>query len=175
MDTDPANQPGPASGGTAAGDRPEAIFVPSSGGDVAVLLGSSNRVLLSAEQSGGDVGLVEITLEPGSGSPPHTNTREALAWYVIEGSVTWELDGRQVDVAAGGAAYVPRDQAHSFVNRTDRPARVLLIGLPGGFEGFFLDLRGRLPEEIPAGPPPPEALATLSEVADRYGQQLHGG
>jgi uncharacterized cupin superfamily protein len=119
-------------------------------GEESVFLGMSNRVL-SHQGGPDDIGLAEITVAPGSGAPRHTNTREAVSWYVLDGTMTFELDGELIDVAAGGAVFFPRGGTHTFFNRSDRPARALLVCAPGGFEGFLLELGGRVPEQTPEG------------------------
>ena len=135
-------------------------------------LGTENRVLLTAEETAGDVGVIDITIQPGAGSPPHTNTREALVWYVIDGTMTFRTETGPLQVSQGSAFFQPKGATHAFVNQSDRPVRALLVCLPGGFEQFLLDL-SVLPDDVPAGPPPAEAMELLVRTAERYGQKVH--
>jgi quercetin dioxygenase-like cupin family protein len=144
-------------------------------GEESVFLGVSNRVLSRRGGAPDDIGLADVTVAPGGGAPRHTNTREAVTWYVLDGTMTFELNGEMVDAAEGAAVFFPQGATHTFLNRSDRPARALFVCTPGGFEGFLLELGGRLPEEAPAGPPSPEVIGVLTEVAERYGLQLHMG
>ena len=143
--------------------------------EVAVFLGLSHRVLAGRTQTDGSVSVVEVTVPPGVGAPLHANTREALTWYVLDGTLSFVPDQGVVDVGAGRLIFLPPGQVHTFVNRTDVTARALLICTPGGLEGFFTELAARLPADAPAGPPPPEALAVMQEIGRRHGLEIHPG
>jgi hypothetical protein len=60
----------------------------------------------------------------------------------------------------------PRGVPHAFWNATDRPARLLEIISPAGFEGYFAGLGEIFADQ---GPPDPGRLA---ELAERYGLDL---
>ena len=143
--------------------------------EVAVFLGMSNRVLAGRDRTDGSVSVVEVTVPPGVGAPLHTNTREALTWYVLDGTLAFVHGDGMVDVGAGRLVFLPPGQVHTFTNRTDLPARALLICTPGGLEGFFTELAAALPADAPTGPPPPEALAVMQEIGRRYGLELPTG
>ena len=131
-------------------------------------LGMRNRVL--AED--GAFGAVEITVPPGSGPPPHTNTREALAYYGLEGMLSFMSGSGDRTLRPGDFISMPKGDTHTFVNRGDGAARALLIVSPAGFERFFADASKVLPAEAPAGPPSAEILTALAEVGERYGMTL---
>lgn len=148
------------------------VSVVSRDGESAVFLGMSHRILVQGDQTGGAIGAVEITISPGAGVPPHTNVREALAWYVTEGTLTFHLEDGPVQLHRGSLVYLPRGGRHTFVNETDQPVTALMVCAPGGFEGLFVELAARLPAEQPAGPLPVAALEGMAEVAERYGMRL---
>ena len=139
----------------------------------AVFLGMTNRLLASRDATDGSVSVVEITVGPGVGAPPHTNQREALTWYVLEGELTFFEGATPVTRRAGELIFMPADGVHTFLNQTDRDARALMICTPGGFEGFLVDVAAVLPDEAPAGPPPAEAMAAMERVGAQYGLILH--
>lgn len=149
------------------------VHVPSTSGETSTFLGTENRVLLSAGQTGGAAGVVDISIRPGAGAPLHTNTREALVWYGIDGTITVQTEEGAVELAPGDAIFLPKGFTHAFSNASDRPARALLVCLPAGFEGFMLDLAGQLPADLPPGPPSQEAMEILTTTAARYGQTVH--
>ena len=136
-------------------------------------LGMSHHVLLGAEHTDGLAGVVDISAQPGAGAPLHTNNREALVWFGIEGTLVVETEDGPSSITPGDAMFLPKGSAHAFTNRSDRPARALLVCLPGGFEEFLLELSGSLPVAVPAGPPPPEAIHTLATTAARYDVIVH--
>jgi quercetin dioxygenase-like cupin family protein len=141
--------------------------------ETSTFLGTENRVLLTASDTDGAVGVIDITIQPGAGAPLHTNTREGLIWCVIEGQLTLQTEQGTLEIAAGSATFLPTGDTHKFLNLTDSPVRGLLVCIPGGFERFFLDLSGKLPADVPVGPPPPEATEILTRAAEPYGVNLH--
>jgi quercetin dioxygenase-like cupin family protein len=141
-------------------------------GEVHQLLGVAHRVLVGSEETRGAAAVVEVTVPPGAGSPPHIDRREALVWYVIEGAIAFETETGPVKLDAGGALFLERDSSHGFANSGDRPARAILAAVPAGIEGFFREASSVLPAEAPAGPPPAEVANALADVAGRYGIEL---
>jgi mannose-6-phosphate isomerase-like protein (cupin superfamily) len=136
-------------------------------------LGTENRVLLTSGETEGAVGVIDILIQPGAGAPLHTNTREALLWFVIDGTLTLQKEEGPVDVRQGSAIYLPKGATQTFANTSDRPVRALLVCMPGGFEGYLLELSGRLPADLPTGPPSPEAMELIVRTAERYGSIVH--
>jgi mannose-6-phosphate isomerase-like protein (cupin superfamily) len=136
-------------------------------------LGMENRVLLTSGETEGAVGVIDILIQPGAGAPLHTNTREALLWFVIDGTLTLQKEEGPVRVGQGSAIYLPKGATQTFANTSDRPVRALLVCMPGGFEGYLLELSGRLPADLPTGPPSPEATELIVRTAERYGSKVH--
>ncbi len=141
-------------------------------GELHDVFGVAHRTVIASAQTGGAAAIVEITIPPGAGSPPHTDQREALAWYVIEGVIDFETGGRELELQPGGAVFMERNSLHRFANTSDAPARALLVALPGGIEGFFREAATVL-RNAPTDPPSPEAVAAFAQVAERYGIELH--
>jgi quercetin dioxygenase-like cupin family protein len=141
-------------------------------GEVHQLLGVTHRILVGGAESDGAAAVVEVTVSPGAGSPPHIDRREALVWYVIDGAIDFETETGPVKLGAGGAIFLERDARHGFANSGGHPARALLLALPAGIEGFFRDAASVLPAEAPTGPPPAEVANALGDVAGRYGIEL---
>jgi quercetin dioxygenase-like cupin family protein len=137
------------------------------------LFGVAHRILVASEQIGGAAAVVEITIPPGAGSVPHTNQREALAWYVIDGVVDFETEEGPRTLEPGGALFMVRHSRHRFANIGDRPARALMIALPGGIEAFFREAASALRTTLPTAPPSPETVEAFAQVAARYGIELH--
>ena len=146
----------------------ENVHVDVNNRKTSTFLGTDNHVLLGSGQTDGLAGVVEIAIQPGAGAPPHTNTREALLWYGIEGAMALETEGGRTVLTAGDAMFLPKGHTHGFTNPSDRPARALLVCFPGGFEEFLLELSGKLPAGVPAGPPAPDAFEALATTAAKY-------
>ena len=63
--------------------------VPAQTDEVYTILGMRNKVLTTGEATDGAFGAVEIAVPPGGGPPLHTNTREALGYYGLEGTLSF--------------------------------------------------------------------------------------
>ena len=136
-------------------------------------LGMRNDVLATADEADGTFGAVQITVPPGVGPPLHTNTREALGYYGLEGTLSFQTESGERRLRPGEFLALRKGGTHTFANKGETPARALMIASPGGFERFFADAAAALPAEAPPGPPPPEAIAKLAEIAAVHGMELH--
>ena len=77
-------------------------------------LGSLYEKLVSAGETGGQLGVSIVTQPPGMASPLHVHTREAEAWFILDGTMTYLAGGELVDLAAGDFIYLPRRRATRF-------------------------------------------------------------
>ena len=135
----------------------------------AVSLGGLGVVYkVGGRDTGGAYAIVEHPLEPGAlAAPPHTHTREDELSLVLEGEVGVQIGDTVYTAGPGDYIRKPRDVPHTFWNATDRPARLLEIISPAGFEGYFREAATLL---TTGGPPD---VGALKAVAARYGLTLH--
>lgn len=110
-----------------------------------------------------------VAMPPGLASPYHTHLNEDEAFYVLDGHVRFVCDGRWLDAGPGTWVYGPRGIPHGFRVMGERPARMLLMCAPAGFEKFVLELCSPLD----AVPGPPE-MATLIATAGRFNVNILG-
>jgi mannose-6-phosphate isomerase-like protein (cupin superfamily) len=103
-------------------------------------LGLELAVRLPPDASGGALTIIETVNAPGFGPPLHRHG-ETEVFRILEGRYLFEVNGRRVEAGAGELISVPGGNAHAFVNITDRPARQIVMILPGmDAQGFFLGL-----------------------------------
>jgi quercetin dioxygenase-like cupin family protein len=98
--------------------------------------------LLGAEETGGELSLVELRGLPGSGPGGHIDPwRESF--YVLEGELTFrfEQDGavRSVVAGPGDSVSIPTGVGHAFSVTSGEPARYLIASSPAGIDKFFAD------------------------------------
>ena len=106
----------------------------------------------TASTSGGRFSLMDRTLPP-HGRPPaaHRHPGTLEAFLVLEGELTFTLDGERTPVSTGGFVMVSEGEAHTFVNDNDAPARVLIIHAPP-LDAYFDELAGLWSNGATPGP-----------------------
>jgi quercetin dioxygenase-like cupin family protein len=142
-------------------------------GRTIAVVGDVYRFLATGQDTDGKYATWEAVVPPGGGPPPHVHSREQEGFYVLEGEITFTVNGERVVATAGTFANMPVGTPHSFKNEGDRPARMLISVAPAGLEGMFFEFGVPLADGATAGPPPTKAeIETLLEVAPRYGIEI---
>ena len=152
--------------------RQPTLTKPAEGRTVAVV-GDVYRFLATGEDTNGQYALWEAIVPPGGGPPPHVHRREEEGFYVLDGEITFTVNGEQVVATAGTFTNMPVGTTHSFKNESDRSARMLISVAPAGLEKMFFEV-GVLLEEgaTTALPPTHEEIERLLAVAPRYGIEI---
>jgi quercetin dioxygenase-like cupin family protein len=94
-------------------------------------------IKLRSEQTGGRVAIVAVTVPAGWPGPPLHHHDFDEAFYVLDGALTFEVDGARHTAGPGTLAFAPRGSHHTLANLGETPARYLLVITPGGFERRF--------------------------------------
>lgn len=116
---------------------PSVVLGPGEGEALSVA-GARVSVKVASRDTRGRFSLAEYELPAGyEGLPVHVHGSFEHAWYVVEGRVRVEIEGRGHDVGPGGFVYVRRGEAHTIANPGDAPARVVAVDTPGGLEAFY--------------------------------------
>jgi quercetin dioxygenase-like cupin family protein len=122
---------------------------------------------LPPSASGGALTVIETVNAPGFGPPRHRH-RETEVFRVLEGRYLYEVDGRRFRADAGDVVSVPGGAEHGFANVTDRPARQLVMVLPGlDAEAFFTGLGAVMRDGVPD-------QAALNAFGARWGVEFLG-
>ena len=145
---------------------------PAQGRTVAVV-GDVYRFLATGEDTNGKYALFEALVSPGGGPPPHVHSREEEGFYVLEGEITFTVNGERVVATAGMFANMPVGTPHSFKNESSKPARMLISVAPAGLEQMFFEFGVPLPEgSTTALLPKKEKIEKLLAVAPKYGIEI---
>ena len=116
-------------------------------------LGVQYKTILSPDQTGGSMSVVDSWSPAGSGPPRHVHMDEDETFVILTGTCKFWLEGNEFKANAGESVFIPRGMEHTFKVEGDGPCRHLVILTPGGFEGFFEDMakgQCRIPEDMPA-------------------------
>jgi quercetin dioxygenase-like cupin family protein len=150
------------------------IAVQPGAGEALWFLGALATVKASSEATAGRVTVTEFLAPCGHGSPLHIRKDHDQSFYVLEGELTFWLDGEIVAAPAGSYVYGPRGIPFRFTVSSEQ-ARFLLVTDPGSFEQFMRALAEPARERAipPAATEPPD-IARLSATAADYGIEILG-
>ena len=120
----------------------------------------TTNVLLRSEETDGHVSVTEIVVPPRSAGPPlHTHDFDEAS-YMLEGELIFQVDDALVKKGAGELSFAARNVPHTLANRSDAPARYVLVCTPAGFERHW----ARMTAEAAGVEPPRWALQPIPEV-----------
>ena len=148
--------------------EPAVIKQPTEGKRIGIV-GDIYRFLATSEETGGRYAMIEATVLPGGGPPPHIHRREDEMFYVVEGEITMQIGDERRVAKAGTFVHMPIGILHAFTNDTDQPAKVLISFAPAGLEQMFAEVgkdlgEGELPDKVS-----PQEMERILDAADRYG------
>ncbi len=143
-------------------------------GEATWFLGALVIAKADTVSTGGRVAVLEHRAPRGAGSPLHIHRREDEWFYVLEGQLTFWVDGDLIVADAGTFVYGPRSIPHTFSVSSDE-AHFLLVTEPAGFDAFVREVG--MPAERRQIPPPtsaPPDVERLTRIAAGYGIEIIG-
>jgi mannose-6-phosphate isomerase-like protein (cupin superfamily) len=118
-----------------------------------------------AAQTGGDFSLMERTVPAGARMPPaHKHTNCSEAFFVLDGAITFLIDGGSLTGGPGDFLLVPRGASHTFGNTSDTAARLLVLHAPA-MDAYFEELHLLWAQGQPPAP------GQERELMSRYGME----
>jgi len=154
-----------------------AFYRPAGSAPATWAMGSLFEQVLSAADSGGALGLALVTQPPGTATPLHRHTREAEAFFLLDGSMTYRAGEETFHLTGGDFIWLPPGLPHAFRVTGPAPVRFLGLASPGGLLALYDEVgipatERRLPGED--GQTMGEEIARWNEVGPRYGLQVVG-
>ena len=126
------------------------------------------RFLLTGDHSTGSVALFELTVRGGQRlpAPAHSHDHYEETIYGLDGVLTWTVDGKTIDVAAGQALCIPRGAVHRFENLAGQDAKALCVITPAAIGPQYFREAFEVLRAAAGGPPD---RAKLAEIMRRHG------
>jgi quercetin dioxygenase-like cupin family protein len=133
------------------------------------------NVRLSNRDNAAGLSLLENVMAHGFSPPLHVHHHENETFYMLEGTVRFEMDGKPIIAGPGDVVHVPAGAVHSFVVLSPDGARFLTI-TDGGFEDMVREVsrpaaNDGLPEQTV---PTPAQQQMLAAACSRNGLELLG-
>jgi mannose-6-phosphate isomerase-like protein (cupin superfamily) len=143
----------------------EPSIIAAGKGTIVTARGSVMAFKAIAAQTGGDFSLMERTVPPRGRRPlPHRHVNCSEAFWVLDGTITFVLDGVGQRGRRDDFLLVPRGAGHTFGNDGEEPARLLVLHAPA-MDAYFAELDALWSRQTP--PSPEEERALMS----RYGME----
>lgn len=127
---------------------------------------------LDSAATGGAFNLTEMIILPASGPPLHCHAHEDELFIILEGELSFWVDGRAIVAAGGDVVFGPRGVPHTFKNCSTRPVRALVQITPPASEMFFKRFTAPAPGGGPASDT--EIIARIQRLAPEYGIEILG-
>ena len=120
------------------------------------------RFLCDTKETKGAWSLMEEDIPLGMGPSPHRHDWDE-AYYVTEGVVNFEIDGKQVRLERGDFAYFPRNTVHAFKGASPAPGSSRSIfAAPGHSSEFFEEVNREVLKL-------PDDLTKVPAIGERHG------
>jgi quercetin dioxygenase-like cupin family protein len=121
--------------------------------------------LLEAADTNGSAAMFEFTVPVGAKVPiPHYHEHYDETIYGLEGTLTFTVDGKAIDIRPGETCFIPRGAVHGFDNLKKEDAKALAVITPALLGCiFFKEVAGI----VNAGGPPD--LQKLGLVMAKHG------
>lgn len=108
-------------------------------GETLQILGTQTRFLCLPKQTDQKWSLLEVSLPKGAGAPPHRHPWDE-AYYVVDGTVRFVIDGVPQLLNAGDFLYAPANTVHAFAGHSDLISKVIVFDAPAHAETFFREV-----------------------------------
>jgi quercetin dioxygenase-like cupin family protein len=132
--------------------------------------GDRVAILLDGAATGQKYTIMEATLPPDAGPPPHVHHREDETISVLSGEITFFLGDTTKLLKTGDFIFAPRGIPHHFKNTGPEEAILLETASPAGIESFFEAVGHQLADRnTPPMPRSAEDVAHMIAVAPSFG------
>jgi quercetin dioxygenase-like cupin family protein len=121
--------------------------------------------LLEGKDTNEQLAMFEFKVPVGAKVPiPHAHVAYDETTYGLEGTLTYTVNGKTIEVAAGETLFIPRGAEHGFNNLHQTDAKALAVISPALIGPDFFKEVGAL---IAAGGPPD--VEKLKAIYDKWG------
>jgi quercetin dioxygenase-like cupin family protein len=146
--------------------------VPAGLGPSIWVVGDTYTFKSTGKETDGTLTVMEASVPPGAGPPPHIHHDADEAYYVLEGELEVLAGEHTFTARAGSYVYIPQGTLHRFQNVGTRASRMLVLLTPAGFENFLFEVGQPARPGESAPPFGPEELERTIAAAPKHHLEL---
>lgn len=142
-------------------------------GETLGVAGGNYRIIVSGDETNGAYAVIEMTVPPGGGPPPHSHPKTQEMFYLLEGELEFKTEAGKIKLQEGGFVNIPFGGAvHCFKNISAGYAKLLCTVVPAGLEEVFREIGtpAKPGEFLPLPELTPERITFLKTIDEKYGQ-----
>ncbi|TYL37291.1 hypothetical protein CV102_18515 [Natronococcus pandeyae] len=142
-------------------------------GDSYWCLGGVTVLKATGENTGGSFSMIEENIPAGVSPPLHVHHDDDELFYILEGTVTFEIGDDRFTATAGSTVYAPHSVPHTSL--TEKDTRWLMFVHKPGLEQLWASV-GRPADSwtVPEEPVSDEEMECLFDQLDKYGIEIVG-
>ena len=97
------------------------------------------RLLITSDETGGAMSMIETDVAPGGGPTYHSHSREDETFYVVSGAAEIQIENEIFLCNTGDRVYGPRNIFHTYRNVGGTDLKMIIVYTPAGFEQSFVE------------------------------------
>lgn len=135
------------------------------------------RIRVAHTDGSDGISVIENWAPYGDSPPLHIHHSEDELFQVVEGEFKFVVGGKEMRAGPGDVVLTPKGVAHTYRVESTDGGRWIVVTTRGDFERFVRELSrpATAPElPVPAGPPGPQEVQALAEVAMHHHIELIG-
>lgn len=140
------------------------------------IAGGNYRIITSGAETNGEYAVIEMSVPPGAGPPPHEHPDFIEMFYVVSGEFEFRSTEGSKVISEGGMATIPLNGSiHCFKNISPEIGKLLCTVIPAGLDEYFtiLGLPLEQGEFVQQPQMTPERIEFIKEVDQRFGQKTY--
>lgn len=98
------------------------------------VVGDLVKFISTGEDTGGKYDLFDAYVPSNVGTTPHIHLQQDEGFYIVEGTVKFQLNDKVITATPGTFVNVPKGETHAYRNLEDKPARMVIQGIPSGLD-----------------------------------------
>ncbi|MDA3644094.1 quercetin 2,3-dioxygenase [Saccharopolyspora indica] len=148
------------------------LHVPADEGESVWIGADIYTMKATGENTGGSLSLMEVSVPPGDGPPPHIHSNEDEGIYVLAGDLEFFSGDQTFKAGPGDFIFIPRGTVHSLRNIGVHPGKTLTMYTPGGMDRYFAGVGDQARPGVPPQPMSEEQLHRAMTLAPEHGLEV---